>query len=159
MLRRFSRVAAALAAVSLLTGASAHAASVPRFSQAVDLTVGRDPSNLVAADLNADGRTDLASADIGSATVSVLLGKGTGNFRRLVAYRTAEAPVGIALAEIEGDGDPDLVTVSRDRAGSVSVLVNDGSGRSIGRVPMAPGPRTRMRSPRETSTTTGWLIW
>jgi hypothetical protein len=35
----------------------------------------------------------------------------------------------MALAEIEGDGDPDLVTVSRDRAGSVSVLVNDGSGR------------------------------
>jgi hypothetical protein len=128
MLRGFSCVAAALGAVSLLIATSALAAGVPRF-KAVDLVVGLNPAEIVAADLNADGNADLATADIGADTVSVLIGKGTGNFRKRAAYRTAPSPIGIAVAEIEGDGDSDLVTVSRDRAGSVSVLVNDGSGR------------------------------
>ena len=84
---------------------------------------------MVATDLNGDGYADLATEDVGSASVSVLFGKGTGNFRRRVAYRTARSPVSITSADIESDGDPDLVTASRDRAGSISVLVNEGSGR------------------------------
>jgi hypothetical protein len=131
MHRRFIRVAAALGAVLLLTVASAHAGSVPRFSTAVELRVGLYPSKMVAADLNADGDADLATADIAAATVSVLFGTGTGNFRKRTAYRTARIPIGIALAEVEGDGDPDLVTVSRNRAGSIAVFVNDGSGRFL----------------------------
>ena len=129
MLRRFSRVAAALCVLSLVFGASALAASVPRFSQSVELGVGLNPAGMVATDLNGDGYADLATEDVGSASVSVLVGKGTGNFRRRVAYRTAQSPVGITFADIESDGDPDLVTASRDSAGSISVLVNDGAGR------------------------------
>ena len=97
MLRRFSRVAAALCVLSLVFGASALAASVPRFSQSVELGVGLNPAGMVATDLNGDGNADLATEDVGSASVSVLFGKGTGNFRRRVAYRTARSPVGITV--------------------------------------------------------------
>lgn len=116
MLRYLRRVAAALGVVSLAMAASANATSVPpRFSEAVELQVGLNPAEIVAADLNADGNADLAT-DLASGSASILLGKRTGNLRRRTAYRTATSPIGIAIAEIEGDGDPDLVTVSRDPA-------------------------------------------
>lgn len=51
-------------------------ATVPRFTSAVQLDVGANPFRLVASDLNADGKPDLATVDWTSSTVSVLLGKG-----------------------------------------------------------------------------------
>lgn len=156
MLRRCTPVAGPLCALWLTVGASAFgdnwesgvdarahtgrveggrgvgasdAASAPRFSTEVQLDVGLGPFRMVAADLNGDGNADLATGDFASATVSVLFGKGTGSFRKRIAYRTARRPSAITLADVEGDGNPDLVTASLDRAGSISVLLNRGSGR------------------------------
>ena len=44
------------------------------------MTVGLHPSAIVAADFNGDGRLDLAVANSGSGTVSILHGNGAGGF-------------------------------------------------------------------------------
>lgn len=107
----------------------ASAATVPRFSAPVEAFSGRSPFRVVAADLNADGKSDLATADHGSRSVSVMLGKGDGSFRRFVRYRTSARPADVAAADLSGDGNLDLITASGDRGGSVTVLINDGVGR------------------------------
>jgi hypothetical protein len=114
-----------LAAVPCAAGA----ASVPRFSWPVELDVGADPFRMVAADLNGDGKADVATVDWSSATVSVLLGRGNGEFRKRTAYRSVRHPAGIAVGDLDGDGDPDLISASVDRAGSIAVFRNRGSGR------------------------------
>ena len=104
-------------------------AAVPRFSAPVRMHVGVNPGSLVAADLNRDGRPDLATADYGSSSVSVLLGRGDGSFRRRTVLRTPQYPVGIAAADVDADGRPDLVTASADGSGSVRVFANRRRGR------------------------------
>ena len=59
----------------------------------------------------------------------VLFGKGSGSFGTRRAYRIARYPAAITVADVDADGDPDLVAAGEDRAGSVSVLVNRGDGR------------------------------
>ena len=104
-------------------------AAVPRFSAPVQMHVGMNPAQLVVADLNRDGRPDLATADYGSSTVSVLLGRGDGSFRRRTVLRTPKHPAGIAAADVDGDGRPDLVTASNDGSGSIRVFANRRRGR------------------------------
>ena len=147
----------ALAIIASLpdTPAVARTASVPRFSSALLPKVGVDPTRIVAADLNADGRPDLATADWTSSTVSVLLGRGTGSFRRRTAYRSARHPAGITASDVDGDGDQDLVSASVDRAGSISVYLNQRSGRFARAVTYRSGANvTRTASSQPTAA--GW---
>jgi hypothetical protein len=125
-------------ALSLL-GASPAAAADVRFSAPVDATTGQSPAALVSADFNGDAKPDLATADSGSGSVSVLLGKGDGSFARRARYRTSASPYDLDAADLNGDGKPDVVTASDDRAGPLVVFLNDGAGR-LHRV-QALGPR------------------
>src|SRR5215207_5338470 len=109
--------------------AAAGAASVPRFSAPVTLFTGRSAVVVAAADLNGDGAPDLVTVDARSDGVSVLLGRGDGNFRTRLAFPTAPVPVNAAVANVDNDGDQDVVTASRDGHGSITVLRNDGAGR------------------------------
>src|SRR4051812_31412464 len=52
----------------------------PSFSPATSFPVGPNPQAVVTADFNNDGRLDLATANPGANTVSVLLGDGRGGF-------------------------------------------------------------------------------
>jgi hypothetical protein len=52
----------------------------PSFSPATSFSVGPNPQAVVTADFNNDGRLDLATANYGDGTVSVLLGDGRGGF-------------------------------------------------------------------------------
>jgi hypothetical protein len=113
---------------AVFAGGAATAAE-PRFSAPVQAFVGTFPYRVVAADLNGDGMPDLATADNGTRSVSVLVGNGDGSFRKRVAYRTAGHPADLAAADVTGDGKPELITASDGRSGLVSVLFNDGAGR------------------------------
>jgi len=91
-------------------------------------------------DLNGDGNLDLvvanecgSSSDCKSSTVAVLLGKGDGTFVTAVAYNSGgQAAMSVAVADVNGDGVPDLQVAdcasSGCATGSVGVLLGLGDG-------------------------------
>jgi FG-GAP-like repeat len=98
-----------------------------------DYRTGRGPKSLAIGDLNGDRKLDLATANMyqpansKAYTVSVLLNRGGGRFRAPRDYRTADNPEAIAIGDVNGDGELDLVTANDGN--SVSVLFNRGGGR------------------------------
>src|SRR6185437_9787817 len=109
----------------------------------VDYPTGTAPWSVVAADLNGDGKPDLAVADEGSNTVSVLLNNGNGTFAAKVDYPTGFSPSSVAEADLNGDGEPDLVVANAGANSSVSVLLNNGNGTFAAKVDYpSPNPRS-----------------
>jgi FG-GAP-like repeat/FG-GAP repeat len=107
-----------------------------RFRVKRDYRTGRDPREVAIGDLNGDGEPDLATANAraravfrpGQArgAVTVLTNMGKGRFPTRSEYRTGgHSPVSIAIADLNGDGKPDLAT-GNDRLNTVGVLVNAG---------------------------------
>src|SRR4051794_38769355 len=123
------QVAAASPGAGVVAAITTPAAGVPKFSSPLWLTVGFNPQRVVSADLNGDGEADLATVDWGSADVAVLFGLGTGGFRHAVRYRARRHAVGLAVTDVDSDGDADLIAASGDRSGSISVFANRGAGR------------------------------
>jgi len=102
------------------------------FQPQVTYAVGRDPVSIVTGDFNGDGRTDLAVVnsnmfDIGSGSVSVLLGNGDGTFQPEVTYAVGSVPDGIVSGDFTGDGRTDLA-VANSLDDTVSVLLGNGDG-------------------------------
>jgi hypothetical protein len=58
--------------------------------------------------------------------VSVLLGNGDATFQSQTTLATGQAPRGITVADLNGDGRPDLVVANR--LGTASVLLGNGNG-------------------------------
>jgi hypothetical protein len=87
---------------------------------------GAYPAAVVAADVNGDGKADLATANR-DGSASVLLGNGNGSFQGQATFAAAASPNGIAVADVNGDAKHDLVVVNRD-SDSVSVLLGNGNG-------------------------------
>ena len=82
------------------------------------------PAVIRASDVDGDGHIDLVVRDFGATSVYFYRGDGAGNFAAGVAI-DAGAPVNdIAVADVNGDGRPDIVTANDDR--TVSVLINRG---------------------------------
>src|SRR5204862_447537 len=92
------------------------------FAAAQNFPTGSTPLSVAAADVNGDGKPDLAAANYGSATVSVLLGNGNGTFQAKQDFATGARPNSVAAADVNGDGKPDLA-VANFGAGTVSVLL------------------------------------
>lgn len=87
--------------------------------------VGTAPGVVVSADFNGDGKADLATMDIVSFTVSVLMGNGDGTFRALAAYALPCQPVHMTAGDFVKDGKPDLLVVC---IASPSIYVLPGRG-------------------------------
>ena len=114
---------------SLLLGQSTTSAS---FDSPVMFQVGNTPVSILLADFNKDTYLDVATANRGDNTASVLLGDGTGYFTSQIAYATGAGPQKIVTGVLTGNpADPlkytDLVIASRYDS-NVTVLVNNGSG-------------------------------
>src|SRR5262249_39651671 len=88
--------------------------------------VGSLPHSAAVADVNGDGKPDLATANHGSSpNVSVLLGNGDGTFKAHQDFTVGSGPRCVAVADVNGDGKPDLATANaNDR---VSVLLGNGT--------------------------------
>jgi hypothetical protein len=124
------------------------------------LETGPGPRHVIAADLDGDGWTDLASAN-SDGTVSVFLATGTEPtvrdlrrfFLRVRSMQAHPPPssfgkaqsvtlgasggplVGLAAVDVNGDGRLDLVTTGSTSTGGVSVLVAPSAGADGGFLP------------------------
>ncbi|MFN0008210.1 MAG: FG-GAP repeat domain-containing protein [Planctomycetota bacterium] len=91
------------------------------------------PGEMVLADLNRDGRLDLAVASHDSYGIVVLLNDGRGGFAPapgspfLSAIGTTPHNHGLQAADVDEDGRVDLVTVQSEE-GTVGVMLGDGRG-------------------------------
>jgi hypothetical protein len=107
------------------------------FSDPVGFATGATPFSVAAGDVNGDTETDLAVANFGSDTVSLLLRSG-GIFQTKVDFPVGFAPRAVALADLNRDGDLDMVVAS-EAAATVSVLIGNGQGGFWAPVPYGVG--------------------
>ncbi|MGA2653308.1 MAG: FG-GAP-like repeat-containing protein [Terracidiphilus sp.] len=101
------------------------------FLQAVNSPVpaGAEPSSVVVGDFNEDGIPDLAVANYGDGTVTILLGNGNGTFTQAAnsPLTVGSGPSSIAAADFNGDGIPDLA-VANVSGNTISILLGNGDG-------------------------------
>lgn len=84
------------------------------------------PQAIRVADLNHDGKRDLAVANGVGADVSILRGKSDGTFRPAVDYPVGSGfPRSIAIADLDRDGNKDVVVGKQD-SDEISILGGNG---------------------------------
>jgi Bacterial Ig-like domain (group 3)/FG-GAP-like repeat len=111
------------------------------FQPAVSYGTGTaSPRFVVVADVNGDGELDLIVANrcidngcLIEAVVAVLLGNGNGTFQTAVTYNSGGLfTSSVAVADVNGDGKPDLVVGNwcsdPNCDGSVGILLGNGNG-------------------------------
>lgn len=91
--------------------------------------VVRFPTGVAVGDFDEDGKPDLATSNVNTNNVSVVLGHGDGTFGAATQLGLAGGtkPQGIVAADLNGDGHLDLLT-SNSSSGTLAVLLGDGHG-------------------------------
>ena len=112
--------------------------TVQGFPNVMTVGAGEAPVSVALADMNGDGRMDVITGggffgvgagegEEASDLVTVLLGDGKGNLSLAKVYRTEPSLFGLAVADLNGDGKPEVIAASQD-TDTASVLLNDGQG-------------------------------
>ncbi len=109
----------------------------PQFRQ-VAISVGQGPRWISVVDVNHDGNPDILVSNADTGTISVLLGDGNGQFIASPGspFAAGHEPNDIAVADMNGDGHPDLV-IPNHQAPTITILLGDGKG-SFHQAPGSP---------------------
>ena len=97
------------------------------FLAAPNFPLGNNTNNVVAVDVNGDGKPDLVACNIFDATISISLGNGDGTFQAPRPYPVGNQPQYVAVGDFNGDGKPDLA-VSNGGAMQITILLGHGDG-------------------------------
>ena len=118
--------------------ANAEARGSVGFEPASTFGVGTHPYAVALDDVNGDTNADIVAANQGSTSVTVLLGNGSGGFAPAAGspFSVYGDPLSLAVDDLDGDTNPDIVTTS-DGTASATVLLGDGTG---GFAPTAGSP-------------------
>jgi VCBS repeat protein len=106
-------------------------------AQGSPVPVQGGPGNILIADMNNDRKLDLVVALGQARSITVLEGKGNGQFGApLSNTAVADAPGEIAAVDFNGDGKLDVAVASHDSYG-VTLLTGDGKGGLV-KAPTSP---------------------
>ena len=109
--------------VSILLGDGAGSFGAPTN---FNLLGGTSPMGVAVGDFNGDTKLDLAVANDGSNSVSILLGDGAGSFGTATNFPVGK-PSSVAVGDFNRDLNLDLA-IAKCGADSVSILLGDGAG-------------------------------
>ena len=100
-------------------------------SSPLSIAVGANPSDIQTGDLDGDGKPDIATSNYSDNTMSVIRNlsiPGSLNFATSVpfnnGYVVPAASVRLAIADMNGDGKPDLALINQAEGGTASVFRN-----------------------------------
>lgn len=90
-------------------------------------TLAAGVSAVATADFNNDGKLDLAVLSTSGASISIYQGKGNGQFKPALspALLTANNPMAIAVADMDGDGNKDIL-VTQGATKTVGIYFGNG---------------------------------
>ncbi|WP_161499400.1 FG-GAP-like repeat-containing protein [Flavipsychrobacter stenotrophus] len=100
------------------------------FAAKVDYTAATNPYGIVIADIDGDGKSDIAVSNTGSNSISVFRNMSFKNvsftsasFAAKQDFTTGASPQGIAVGDLDGDTKPDLA-VANSGATTISLFRN-----------------------------------
>ncbi len=94
-----------------------------------DFATDLGPVSVATGDFDGDGKADLATANSGSNTVSILLNTGSGDFGAKTDIVVGSQPRAVLTRDFDGDGKLDLaVAVANSTSNTVEILLGTGTG-------------------------------
>jgi hypothetical protein len=113
---------------SVLLNATLAGADLPAFAPRQVLAAGHHPYAVIAADVSLDGSPDIIVANDLDSTLSVLVNRTSAgatalDFAEQEQFGTGSFPAAVTAADVNGDGDLDLVSANYV-GGTASVLLN-----------------------------------
>jgi len=123
--------------IATLTPAITGAQIIPGI-QRTDFATGTAPVALATGDFNGDGRTDIATANSGANTISVLLNSGGGGFGAATDISVGNQPRAIVARDFNSDGLLDLA-VANAGDNTATILLGDGAGNFSSTATLATG--------------------
>ena len=106
------------------------------FASNVDFPTGAIPYGVAAGDLDGDGKVDLVVGNSGTDTLSIFRNTSTagsitpGSFAARVDLATSGTPIAVAVADLNGDGKPEIISANTSDS-TLSIFQNKSSSGSI----------------------------